>query len=140
MSVRASVICAAVLSLGLTCSAQFNPTTNSSRSTGTNPSATVTGSVLSAEGLPVSDARVEIHDDAGNVVASAFTDMQGNYMITNVAGGRIEVVASKGVNESRERIYPAGMDTQITLRLPVNQAAPDGSTSVSVANFKVPEK
>jgi Flp pilus assembly protein TadD len=144
MSVRASFVSAVVLSLGLTCSAQYGPQLNSSRlgipsNSGMAREGTVSGSVRSFDDHAVADARVEVRSPSGDVLASAYSDARGMFNIPGLPSGNYEVVAEKGVNEGHDRVQVAGMDTQVTLRIAMQTAAPDGSTSVSVAQFRVPE-
>ena len=146
MSVRASVIATVVLSLGITCSAQVASTINSSRlgtapeSFGSPTDGSVTGSVRSADEHALADVRIEVRKMNGEVAASGYSDAAGAFHISQVPAGSYEIVALKGVNEGREHLQVAGMESDVVIHLPLQTAAADGSTSVSVAQFKVPEK
>ena len=146
MSVRASVITTVVLSFGIVCSAQIATTMNSSRY-GIQPTSlsngfggSITGSVRTADDRGMSDVRVEVRSVSGEVVATGYSDSTGTFHINQVAPGSYEIVALKGVNEGRERVQVAGMETDVVVHLPLRTTAADGSSSVSVAQFKVPEK
>ncbi len=134
MSLRALVI-PVVLALGLNCSAQLNSTRNRTMSEGT-----ISGTVRGVDNSPVANARVEARDLTGTTVTAAYTDQLGGFMLDNLPAGDYEVVVTKGVNEARERVISDGINNSVQLRMNVRQAAEDGSTSVSVAQFKVPDK
>ena len=146
MSVRASVIATVVLSFGITCSAQIAATIDSSRygmqpnSINTPLNTSITGTVRSADERGIRDVRVEVRTPSGETVVAGYTDAAGAFHINQVPAGYYELVAVKGLNEGRERVQVAGMETDVTIHLPVHTAAPDGSSSVSVAQFKVPDK
>jgi tetratricopeptide (TPR) repeat protein len=146
MSVRASVVCTIVLSLGLTCSAQL-PNPNSSRYGATphnlNNNATdggVTGSVRSLDDRAITDARVELRSESGDTITNGYTDSRGLFTIPQVTSGNYEIVAVKGVNEVHERVLVMGGVTSVELRMPIQLSAAAGDNSVSIAQFRVPEK
>jgi Tfp pilus assembly protein PilF len=147
MSVRASVLTVVVLSLGLTCSSQVALSSNSSRfgataNNGINDitSGRVSGSVRSMDDHAVADARVELRSFNGEIVITGYTDARGTFNIDHVPPGGYEVVAMKGVNQAHERVQVAGMETSVDLRLASQDTVGNGGSSVSVAQFKVPEK
>lgn len=147
MSVRASVVAVSVLSIGLICSAQIATPTNSIRF-GASPNSSVTditagvvtGSVHTMDDHGVADARIDLRGTTGELVLSGYTDSRGIFSIDHVPAGSYEIVASKGVNEARDRVQVMGIQTSINLRMATEAVAADGSSSVSVAQFKVPEK
>jgi Tfp pilus assembly protein PilF len=147
MSVRASKAAIAVLSLVVTCAAQITTQTNSSRFGALPNSAisdatagAVTGTVHTIDEHGVADARVDLRGTTGELVVSGYTDSRGIFNIDHVPAGTYEIVASKGVNEARDRVQVMGMQTSVNLRLATQAMAADGSSSVSVSQFKVPEK
>ncbi|MFI9048851.1 MFS transporter [Streptomyces sp. NPDC053427] len=56
--------------------------------------ARVRGVVRTANGSPVEDARVTLLDPAGNVVGTATTGRDGEYVFTDLDGGEFTVIAS----------------------------------------------
>jgi predicted Zn-dependent protease len=104
---------------------------------------TVTGSVRTADGKPIADARVELRDGmTGSVAASGYTNYGGTFEFQNIAGGNYEVVVSSGVDEARDRVSVQGDVANVNLRLAQlasdNTSGKDGT--ISVAQLKVPEK
>ncbi len=146
MSVRGSLVSFVVLSLGLTCSAQLSSLPNSSRlgaNANTSPSdrtSTITGTIVSNDGAPIADARVTVRDLSGMVIASTYSDSRGAYVMMSVPTGSFELVAEKGITQASDRVMISGGDTQANLRIPIQTSAPDGSSTVSVASYRVPEK
>jgi protocatechuate 3,4-dioxygenase beta subunit len=58
------------------------------------PGARITGTVRTADGRPLDDARVTLLDPAGNVVGTATTGTDGEYGFTDLNGGDYTVIAS----------------------------------------------
>ncbi|MBY8884501.1 MFS transporter [Streptomyces sp. PTM05] len=58
------------------------------------PGASITGTVRTAEGSPLDDARVTLLDPAGNVIGTATTGADGAYGFTDLDGGEYTVIAS----------------------------------------------
>jgi Putative Zn-dependent protease, contains TPR repeats len=104
---------------------------------------TVTGSVRTADGKPIADARVELRDGmTGSVAASGYTNYGGTFEFQNIAGGNYEVVVSSGLDEARDRVSVQNDVANVNLRL--GQLASDNTSrkdgTISVAQLKVPEK
>ncbi|MFC7370130.1 carboxypeptidase regulatory-like domain-containing protein [Fictibacillus iocasae] len=72
----------------------------------------VSGTVTSSTGGPVSGASVRVLDQLGNVIANATTALNGTYSITNLPVGTFNVLASaEGFpNESRSLSISAGQN------------------------------
>jgi predicted Zn-dependent protease len=107
---------------------------------------TVTIAVKNANESPATDARVEIHDMTGTVLASGYTNTNGVLeVLGRFPAGTYEVVATQGLGEVRDRVnLSAGGLSSVALRLPTDtdqnaKSAGNGET-VSVAQYKVPEK
>lgn len=102
----------------------------------------LSGSVITADNKPVRDVHVELRSSNGSSITSVYTNSSGAFEFPTVYAGTYDVVASSGVSQAQERIEVGGMPQSITLRLPVTSKANDGngSNSVSVAAYKVPEK
>ncbi len=58
------------------------------------PGARVSGTVRTADGRPLDDARVTLLDPTGNVVGTATTGPDGEYGFTDLSGGEYTVIAS----------------------------------------------
>ncbi|WP_308198403.1 MFS transporter [Actinomadura terrae] len=58
------------------------------------PGARVRGTVRTATGEPIGEARVTLVDAAGNVLAMVITGPDGEYAFTDLAGGQYTVIAS----------------------------------------------
>ncbi len=104
-------------------------------------SGTITGSVRTLDGRPLANARVEARDiDTGSMSATTYTNERGMFELYNIRRGNYEIVAISGVDEAHERVQVGPMDVPVNLRINARGKAPDGSATVSVARFKVPEK
>lgn len=104
--------------------------------------AAINGTVLTIDNRPVADARVELRDlDKGTTVGNTFTHANGAFELYNIVPGQYEVVAFSGLNEARDRVHLITGDATVTLRInaPVS-GGPSGGATVSVSQFKVPEK
>lgn len=101
-------------------------------------------SVHTSQDTPAKDARVEIHDTSGGLIAAGYTNAAGVLELNGrFANGTYEVIATHGLSEARERLQMSGGFASASIRLPSsvdqdNRAG--GSTSVSVAQYKVPDK
>ena len=143
---RSLYVAAAALSLGIFCSAQISLPSNSSRLGSTSNSVSnaldgsVSGTVRSADDHPMPDVRVEVRAAGGEIVVTGYSDATGAFHINQIPPGSYDVVAVKGIIDTRERVQIAGMETNVDLRMQVSTSAPDGSSSVSVAQFKVPDR
>jgi tetratricopeptide (TPR) repeat protein len=105
-------------------------------------SGSISGSVQTADGQPVSDARVELRSNTGTVASSGYTNSTGRFEFQNIAVGTYEIVADSGVDEARDSVSVQGDLATVSLRLPrVGGSSSAGNNStVSVAQMKVPEK
>ncbi|MGI9102156.1 MAG: tetratricopeptide repeat protein [Terriglobales bacterium] len=107
-------------------------------------SESVSGSVVTADGHPLRNVRVELRSRGGatSIVASGYTLPNGTFEFDRVPRGLYEVVATVGVQEVRERISVDQMETTVTLRLGAGASAPGdpAAATVSVRQMKVPDK
>jgi tetratricopeptide (TPR) repeat protein len=114
------------------------------RGNGIISSSTISGSVRSVDDRPVREARIEVRLlGSGELVASGYTLPNGTFELSNVPRGSYEVVATVGVQESRERVDIDRPGASVLLRLPVGGTDPGGSSGsamVSVSQLKVPDK
>lgn len=101
----------------------------------------VSGTVRGLDGKPLSGVRVEIrHYGNTTVVASGYTLPNGSFEFMNVPRGHYEVVATLGLQETREALQLEGVDATVDIQLgDVSAAQAEGST-VSVAQLKIPDK
>ena len=97
--------------------------------------------VLTADGHPVADARVEAREiGTRNAAGYAYTNNSGVAELS-VPNGLYDVVATKNIAEANERLEVRNGDTAARLRMPTDpDSAIGGSSTVSVAQFKVPGK
>jgi predicted Zn-dependent protease len=105
-------------------------------------SVSVSGSVNTLDGNPLDGARIELRDTlTGNVLGHTYSKKNGSFQLYNIPKGSYEVVATKGVTESRERVDLALGDTSVNLKMsnPVNEIGNNDAT-VSVSQYKVPGK
>jgi Tfp pilus assembly protein PilF len=103
----------------------------------------LSGSVRSADDKPLKDVRVELHEaSSGSSVGAVYSSSSGNFEFSHIRAGNYEVIATSGVQEVHERVEVTGMGNLVNLRLPITTAASDGNgrNSVSVAQYKVPDK
>jgi tetratricopeptide (TPR) repeat protein len=103
----------------------------------------LSGNIRSADNKPLKDVRVELREaSSGVAVGSVYTNISGNFEFPRVARGLYEVVATAGLEETRERIEMNGLAGTVNMRLAVQTRASDGNdhNSISVAQYKVPSK
>ncbi len=102
---------------------------------------TVTGTVRTIDDKPLKDVRVELHDNNGMTVGSAYTNVSGGFEFSQVRAASYRIVASLGLAEAQDTVDATHSQETVRLRLPVTSKPNDGigNNSVSVAQFKVPE-
>ena len=103
----------------------------------------VSGVVTGSDGAPITDVRVEIRDEqTGRTIASGYTNGSGGFAFDNLPSGAYDVVASRGLSQSQQHLAIGDMDTNLTIRIDTSSAAAqaDGTATVSVAEYKVPQK
>lgn len=107
---------------------------------GANGSLAVT--VREANGNPVPDARVEVRNpQMGQTIEGGYTNPAGSVELMGLPYGVYEVSVSKGLNEVTERADVRSMGSAVSVRLGETvERNVGGKTSVSVAQFKVPNK
>jgi tetratricopeptide (TPR) repeat protein len=107
-------------------------------------SGSISGSLRTARGAPVANARIELLDGgSGQMKDSTYTNPNGSFTLMTIADGTYEVVAVSGLNEARERLQVRGDLAMLSLvmREPEVAASHAGNrATVSVAQMKVPEK
>jgi tetratricopeptide (TPR) repeat protein len=102
----------------------------------------VSGSVLGDNDQPLYNVQVELRDSTtGMIVNSVTTGRAGDFEFRQVPQGVYKVVAVSGLEEAEERVDVNNLNAPINLRLRGNKAPNNsGSSTVSVAQYKVPEK
>lgn len=79
---------------------------------------TVTGSVRDVSGKPIQDATIEARDFAGNLLATARSDANGEFKLTLPVGIAVTVTASVAGSSASTSITPReGYNPPITLTL-----------------------
>jgi hypothetical protein len=102
----------------------------------------ITITALDTQGAPIADARVEIMTlGTRTTAASGYTDSRGVLHVESVPEGSYEVVVSRGVDSTTDRVHVQGFATNLTLKLATDGDPTVGNrATVSVAQFRVPEK
>ncbi len=149
MFLRPAVITLSLFVFGISCTAQM-PNLGGSPANFPRPGLpsardmfnSVTGRVVTADNKPLKDVRVELRNGMGSSVASAYTNSSGTFEFPQIQAGSYEVIAVSGVSQTQERIEVGQTLPNLVLRLPVSSQANDGngSSSVSVAQLKIPSK
>ena len=100
----------------------------------------LTGTVVTREGRPQRDVRVELRDiNTGRVLGSAYTNMAGTFSFNMLPYGTYEVIADQ---QTRQEIDVRESFSSVNLQL--NASDPNAGTSgnalVSIAELKVPQR
>ncbi len=103
----------------------------------------ISGVVVGSDGAPLPDVRVEVRSEqTSRVVASAYTNNAGAFQFGGLPVSGYDIMAVRGLAETHEHL--ASGDFGMNLRLRLNNAAgaaqTDGSATVSIAQYKVPQK
>jgi tetratricopeptide (TPR) repeat protein len=103
----------------------------------------ISGVVIGSDGTPVPDVRVEVRSEqTSRVVATSYTNNSGAFQFAGLPASGYDVMAMRGLSEAHEHV--ASGDFGMNLRLRLNTAAgatqADGNATVSVAQYKVPQK
>lgn len=104
---------------------------------------TLSGNVLTLDGRPVPDARVELRSlMAGEIAATGFTNPDGSFAFNHVPEGQYEVEVSSGVAQTSERVEVRQISDSLTVKMPraQRQREQDGQQTISVNQLKVPER
>jgi tetratricopeptide (TPR) repeat protein len=106
--------------------------------------ANISGVVSGSDGAPIPDARIDIREEqTGRTIASGYTNNSGGFAFSNLPAAAYDVVASRGLSESRERLSLSDVGANLRIRLNTSNAAAaqaDGNATVSIAEYKVPQK
>jgi lipopolysaccharide biosynthesis regulator YciM len=109
-----------------------------------NSISSVSGTVVGSDGAPVGDVRVEIRNQqTGATVASGYTNSGGAFEFDNLPSASYDLVATHGLSESHQQVLLTDMSSNVKIRVDTaNSAAAqaDGHATVSVAEYKVPQK
>jgi tetratricopeptide (TPR) repeat protein len=104
----------------------------------------ISGSLRTAHGAPIANARIELLDgNNGQVKNSTYTNPNGSFTLMTIPDGNYELVAVSGLSETRERLQLHGDLAMLNLVLSTPQAEASRAgnrATVSVAQMKVPEK
>ena len=103
----------------------------------------ISGVVIGSDSAPIPDVRVEIRNEqTARVVATAYTNNSGAFQFGGLPISGYDVMAVRGLSEAHEHLASGdfGMNLRIRLNTANGAAQADGNASVSVAQFKVPQK
>jgi tetratricopeptide (TPR) repeat protein len=103
----------------------------------------LSGSVRTAAGQPVRNARVEVRTIlTAQLVASGYTVPNGSFEFANLPPGNYEIVVTQGVNEARQRVDLNQMAGGVHLIIGSDTAyaSVGDKSAVSISQLKVPEK
>jgi len=101
----------------------------------------IAGTVTTMDGTPLHDCRIELHDATrGTINADAFTGPSGHFEFRNVSPGTYEVTALSGLEQAHEQVQVLHSETQVSLRLNIQNNDKSSGATVSVAEMRIPEK
>jgi tetratricopeptide (TPR) repeat protein len=107
------------------------------------PDTAISGMIVDSADVAMSNVRVELRDvSRGNVVASTWTNIAGQYQITGARRGEYEIVALNGLHEVRQRVSVLGGSTALNLRfhdIRGDAAGNSQANTVDVSAYKVPQ-
>jgi Flp pilus assembly protein TadD len=105
-------------------------------------SGSVSGKLQDANGSSLKDVRVDLCNQNGTIVNTAYTDRSGNFEFAEVPSGSYSVMATAGIHQVRERVDVSGWSNFVSLSLPVDGKPDDGvnGNSITVAQYRVPGK
>jgi tetratricopeptide (TPR) repeat protein len=101
------------------------------------------GNVRGSDNQPLKNVRVELHQAGSSAtVYAVYTNVAGNFEFMSVASGRYEIVASMGLDQTREQIDVNGLASFVNIHLAVTARPPDQGdhNSISVSQYRVPGK
>jgi len=102
----------------------------------------ISGSVLDIHNRPLKDVRVELTNENGVSVSSAYTNSSGSFEFSHIAPGAYTLVATAGLQQTSEQVEVNGWTNNVALRLSGADQPEDGvnGNAISVAQYKVPGK
>jgi tetratricopeptide (TPR) repeat protein len=107
-------------------------------------SCTISGVVIGSDGAALPDVRVEIRDEqTSRTVASGYTNNSGAFEFAHLPFAPYDISASRGLIESHQHLALGDLGMNLKIRLASAGAAAaqvDGNATVSVAEYKVPQK
>jgi len=100
------------------------------------------GIVVNVDAIPVSDAAVEIRNlQSGTVVARVYTNVSGEFEVSQVQPGQYVIVVTDGTRTAQQQVAFSGFEPEIKVSVPGESSQPKSKdATVSVANLNVPEK
>lgn len=113
----------------------------SSDQPGAMTTGSITGSLRTVDDRPVPNAQVQARDlNTGRALSTTYTQANGMFELYNIQMGAYELVATLGTEETHERVQVTQINASVSLRIHARGLAADGSPTVSVSKFKIPEK
>lgn len=115
-----------------------------SNDTSSGPDYGIAGLVVDAGNHAISNVEIEVRElGRGNIVSSTWTNIAGQYRISNIPRGEYEISAITGLNELHDRVSVVGGSASVNFRFANLKAAAAGdanANTVNLSDFKVPEK
>jgi predicted Zn-dependent protease len=104
----------------------------------------ITVTVRDVNNKPVSDARVEVRSIMNHrTISGGYTNRAGAFESISVPDGQYEVIAQKGLMQTTDRTDVRAGSATVSMRIDAEDvpgSEVSGSTTVSVAQYKVPKK
>src|SRR5581483_10605994 len=103
----------------------------------------ISGVVVGSDGAPIPDVRIEVRNEqTSRVIATGYTNNAGAFQFGGLPASGYDVTAVRGLSEAHEHLASGdfGMNLRIRLSTANGAAQADGNASVSVAQYKVPQK
>lgn len=123
---------------------QLNRYSSPGNDVGGGSEAGISGVIVDSGDHAMSNVQVALRDvSRGNVVGTTWTNIAGQYRISNVPRGEYEITALTGLNEVHERVSVLAASTTMNLRFANLKAAEAGdpnANTVNLSEFKVPAK
>lgn len=105
--------------------------------------ASISGVVVGSDGAPIPNVRVEVRNEqTSRVVATGYTNNAGAFQFGGLPASSYDIMAVRGLAEAHEHLASGdfGMNLRLRLNTAAGAAQADGNATVSVAQYKVPQK
>ena len=103
----------------------------------------ISGVVIGSDSAPLPDVRVEVRNEqTSRVIATGYTNNAGTFQFGGLPASGYDVMAVRGLAEAHEHLASGdfGMNLRIRLNTASGASQADGNATVSIAQYKVPQK